>query len=110
MTSFEVDIPDPIIFRASIADIMLIMDIANKASAMATKALATEKAEEESESRRASVAADAMTDRSSATGMMATRPPTRRTSISKGRNSAEKSRVLVSKEQVSPASDPRISS
>lgn len=101
MTSLEAEIPDPVIFRASYTDIMLIMDIVNKASAVASTALAPEGPTKEPSSPRADRAADSVTEMSSlAVVPEASKSSTRRTSVSKRRASIEKSRVLVSKEQV----------
>lgn len=102
MTSFEVDIPDPVIFRASYSNIMLIMDIVNKATAAATRATAPAADPTPISNRRTSLAGEGTTI---ATTSMAPVPPTkastRRTSISKKRrSSADKSKVLVSKEQL----------
>jgi len=108
MSSYEVEIPDPIIFRASYTDIMLITDIVNKAVAVATSAGKNGDEKSTEERRRRSVSA---TDASS-TKMPATTSitpahrsitqdtSTRRTSISKRRKSVDKSKVLVSKEQL----------
>ncbi len=101
MTSLEVEIPDPVIFRASYTDIMLIMDIVNKAMAVATKALAPEGKAKETEGRRASLATDGVTETSaSGLAVVPSKASTRRSSISKRRGSTDKSRVLISKEQV----------
>jgi vacuolar protein sorting-associated protein 13A/C len=101
MTSFDVDIPDPIILRASYTDMMLITDIVNKASAVASKALATESGDKDGkdERQRPALRADASTDATST--MQVKAPSARRTSVNKRRGSVEKARMLVSKEQVS---------
>ncbi|KIR37167.1 vacuolar protein sorting-associated protein vps13 [Cryptococcus deuterogattii MMRL2647] len=102
MTSFEVEIPDPVIFRASYTNIMLIIDIVNKATTVAAKALApaegTGRAEKDSKSlTKGSASSAAITDprrsrrRSSVT---------RRTSISKRRRSLERAQIIISKEQL----------
>ncbi|WRT64162.1 uncharacterized protein IL334_001091 [Kwoniella shivajii] len=106
MTSFEVDIPDAIIFRASYTDMMLIVDIVNKATAVATKALAPEGQQEGTlpETRRDSLTVDTATETTS----MAVIPSKhsrkasvgRRSSTSRRRSSVEKAHVLVSKEQL----------
>lgn len=103
MTSFEVEIPDPVIFRASYTNIMLIIDIVNKATIVAAKALApaegTGRAEKDSKSlTKGSASSAAVMDprrsrrRSSVT---------RRTSVSKRRRSLEGAQIIISKEQVS---------
>jgi vacuolar protein sorting-associated protein 13A/C len=111
MTSFEVEIPDPVIFRASYTDIMLIMDIVNKAIAAAGKALTPESATQSgrrdsvsgtrrtSDARRRSSVGDALSE-STSTAMVPAKTTTRRSSISKRRRSLESSKVLVTKEQV----------
>ncbi|OCF42293.1 vacuolar protein sorting-associated protein vps13 [Kwoniella heveanensis CBS 569] len=106
MTSFEVEIPDPIIFRASYTDIMLITDIANKATAVATKALAPETHAEVHQPRRDSVVGDATTETTSMAVIPAKQSARqssfgeRRNSVSGRRRSVEKAHVLVSKEQL----------
>ncbi|KAL7419546.1 Vacuolar protein sorting-associated protein 13 [Cryptotrichosporon argae] len=99
MTSAEIDVPDPIIFRASISDIMLILDIVSKASAMASNAMALEENEpgKVDNSRRMSTTVDGATESMS---VVPTQAKTRRTSVNKRRGSVDKSRVLVSKEQL----------
>lgn len=103
MTSFEVVIPDPVIFRASYTNIMLIIDIVNKATTVAAKALApvegTGRAEKDSKPlRKGSASSAAVMDprhsrrRSSVI---------RRTSVSKRRRSIEGVQIIISKEQVS---------
>ncbi|ORY32314.1 hypothetical protein BCR39DRAFT_523905, partial [Naematelia encephala] len=102
MTSFEVEIPDPIIFRASYTDIMLIVDIVNKASAVAQKALGSEdQAPKVDDKKRGSTMADLQTEATSSAVVPArsTVSP-RRSSISRRRGSVDKSRVLISKEQL----------
>ena len=100
LTSFDIDIPDPIIFRASYSDIMLIVNIVNKATAAATKAMSGGKEPnsiESKESRRTSIGG---------TSSIAPRPSTvakskpRRASVSTGRKSVDRAKVIVSKEQV----------
>lgn len=102
MTSFEVEIPDPVIFRASYTNIMLIIDIVNKATIVAAKALApaegTGRAEKDSKSlTKGSASSAAVMDprrsrrRSSVT---------RRTSVSKRRRSLEGAQIIISKEQL----------
>ncbi|WVQ62160.1 uncharacterized protein L199_000298 [Kwoniella botswanensis] len=106
MSSFEVEIPDPIIFRASYTDMMLIVDIVNKASAVATKALAPEGSQEQTspQNRRDSLTADASTE-NTYMAIVTTKHSrrasvSRRSSISRRRSSMEKAHVLVSKEQL----------
>lgn len=101
MTSLEMEIPDPVIFRASYTDIMLIMDIVNKASAVATKALAPEDKAKEPASPKTSFVTEGVTDGSSSALMVVpSKSSARRTSVSRRRGSTDRSRVLVSKEQV----------
>lgn len=102
MTSFEVDIPDPVIFRASYSDIMLIVDIINKASAAATRASGTKTDEPAAHGRRESIATDGMTVSTSTVLALPDKTSTRRSSVSKRRRSSvDKSKVIISKEQVS---------
>ena len=105
MTRLEVEIPDPVIFRASYTDMMLIMDIVNKATSVALKALAPEGQPSEPDSKGPDIAAEASTEMS-ATGVMPVQrtSSTHQSSISKRRGSPDKSRVLVSKEEVSDSS------
>ncbi|EIW72804.1 hypothetical protein TREMEDRAFT_25659 [Tremella mesenterica DSM 1558] len=101
MTSFEVEVPDPIIFRASYNDIMLIMDIVNKAVDVANKALAPPEDTAKKPDRRRSLMSDSMADATSTAVVPTTKTTsTRRTSISKRRSGLPKSKVLVSKEQL----------
>ena len=101
MTSLEVEIPDPVIFRASYTDIMLITDIVNKALAVASEALAPEGQAKEPAGRRTSLTTDGVTEESrTVEGVAPSKSSTRRTLISKKRGSADRSRVLVSKENV----------
>ena len=108
MTSFEIDIPDPVIFRASPSDIMLIIDIVNKATAAATRARAPEGESEATlkQRRRSSLVTDGVLDSASLGSTVAVaKSSTRRTSVSARRKySLDKSKVLVSKEQVSQMS------
>jgi vacuolar protein sorting-associated protein 13A/C len=68
MSSYEVEIPDPIIFRASYTDIMLITDIVNKAVAVATSAGKSGDEKETEQRRRRSVSGtDASSTRMPAT-------------------------------------------
>lgn len=102
MTSFEVEIPDAIIFRASYTDIMLITDIVNKALAVANKGLASGKAEGDSKRRQStgdtvSTRAPATTTVTPAQRTVASNT-TRRSSVSRKR--VDQSKVLVSKEQL----------
>ncbi|WWD17860.1 hypothetical protein CI109_102304 [Kwoniella shandongensis] len=92
MTSFEVEIPDPIIFRASYTDIMLITDIVNKATAVATKALAPPEGDHEHavEDRRDSLVDDGVTE-STSTALVPAKQSTRRGSV--GRRSSLKARI-----------------
>lgn len=106
-TSFDVDIPDPIIFRASYSDIMLILDIVNKATSATTRAMSKDTGEAETK-RRASVSdrrtsltaptSDAVTESTAAVTTI--KPTARRTSVTTRRQSIDKARVLISKEQV----------
>jgi vacuolar protein sorting-associated protein 13A/C len=111
MTSFEVEIPDPVVFRASYTDLMLIMDIVNKASAAATKALNPETIPEarrgstsdrrtSTTDRRVSFTAQLTEASSSALVPTTSRTHARRSSVSKRRRSLDRSKVIVSKEQV----------
>ena len=101
MTSFEIDIPDPVIFRASYSDIMLIMDIVNQASAAASRATAKDEkpALEDKGGRRSSLLAEPSTVNS--TSLAPVKSHTRSTSVSKRRRSSvDKTRVIVSREQL----------
>jgi len=108
MSSYEVEIPDPIIFRASYTDIMLITDIVNKAVAVATSAGKSGDDKDTKDRRRRSVSGtDASSTRMPATTTITPahrsitqNTSTRRTSISRRRKSMDKSKVLVSKEQL----------
>lgn len=107
MTSFEIEIPDAVIFRASYSDIMLITDIVNKAMAVANKALSNEKPEEQDARRRQSTGGtDVSSTKAPATttitpGQRTLKSTnTRRSSITKRKQSVDKSKVLVSKEQL----------
>jgi len=101
MTSIDVDIPDPVIFRASYSDIMLITDIANKAMAVAQKALApADQSDPRSEKRSSLTTADAMTETTTGVVTVPAKAATRRTSVSKRRGSIDKASLLVSKEQL----------
>lgn len=100
MSSFDVDIPDPVVFRASYSDIMLIMDIINKATAAATRATAPAgKVPAPSRDRRSSLIGDSSTADASTALAISTKGE-RRTSVSHRRASVDKSKVLVSKEQL----------
>lgn len=106
MTSFEVEIPDPVIFRASYTNIMLIIDIVNKATTVAAKALAPAEGTGRAEKDSKSLTKDSAYGTSSAAVMDPRRSRrrssvTRRTSISKRRRSLEGPQVIISKEQVS---------
>jgi len=101
LTSLEVEIPDPVIFRASYTDIMLIMDIVNKASAAATRATAPEgQTVAPVRDRRSSLVGDDST--TATTGaIVPTRSSQRRSSVSKRRRSSvDRSRLLVTKEKL----------
>ncbi|WVQ82769.1 hypothetical protein IAT38_004901 [Cryptococcus sp. DSM 104549] len=109
MTSFEVEIPDPIIFRASYTDIMLIGDIASKATAVATKALApAEEAKDEAKTGADSsaITGGESTADASSMAVVTTKQSrrqsstARRSSISRRRQSLERGQVIVSKEQL----------
>ncbi|ORX35977.1 putative late endosome to vacuole transport-related protein [Kockovaella imperatae] len=97
MTSFDIDIPDPIIFRASYFDIMLILDIVNKASAAAQRAQTSD--QPGGEAQRSTVAADGTTDYSTSIAVPV-KTPSRRAPASTIRKSPERSKVIVSKEQL----------
>lgn len=105
MTSFEVEIPDPVIFRASYTNIMLIIDIVNKATTVAAKALAPAEGTGRAEKDSKSLTKDSAYGTSSAAVMDPRRSRrrssvTRRTSISKRRRSLEGPQVIISKEQL----------
>lgn len=104
-TSFDVDIPDPIIFRASYSDIMLILDIVNKATAATTKAMSgnSEPGAERrgSTDRRTSMSAptrDGITESTSAA--IVPTATARRSSVHTQKKTIDKAKVLISKEQV----------
>lgn len=100
MSSFEIDIPDPVIFRASYTDIMLILDIVNKASAVAQKALSPESEQHDAApDRRDSATTHALTEAAS-TAIVSSKDSARRTSVARRRTSMDKAKVLVSKEQL----------
>lgn len=103
MTSFDVDIPDPVVFRASYSNIMLITDIINKATAAASRALAPE--DEKAvpvRDRRASLITEASTTApTTSVAVVPTKSTRRRSSVSKSRRgSLDKSKVLVSREEL----------
>jgi vacuolar protein sorting-associated protein 13A/C len=106
MSSYEIDIPDAIIFRASYTDIMLITDIVNKAIAVATQAGGNSEETDPEARRRRSVTGqtDVSSTKAQATTTVtaprrgSTNTTTRRTSVS--RNTVDASKVLVSKEQL----------
>ncbi|BEI82300.1 hypothetical protein CcaverHIS002_0301680 [Cutaneotrichosporon cavernicola] len=104
MTIFDIEIPVPVIFRASVNNITLILDIVNKASAAAGKALASDQAATEAEKQKDSAAAKG--NAVASTSQMSLAPPrtsTRRASVSHRRSSSVglvKTRVLVSKEHL----------
>ena len=106
MTSFEIEIPDAIIFRASYSDIMLITDIVNKAIAVANKALSNDKeANPDARRRQSSGGTGASSTKAAATTTMTPeqrtiKSTTRRSSVSRRRQSVDKSKVLVSKEHL----------
>jgi vacuolar protein sorting-associated protein 13A/C len=100
MTILEAEIPDPIVFRASYSDMMLIMNIINEATAGAQRALSPPAGPASKRQRRRSSAGALETIPTTATSTsVAAKASTRRTSISERRGSVETSRVLVSKEQ-----------
>ena len=99
MSSFDIDVPDTIIFRASYTDIMLILDIVNKATKAAQQARELDKTIESPKDRRSSILTDGITDKTSITPKHA-KATTRRTSTTVRRASREGSKVLVSKEQL----------
>jgi vacuolar protein sorting-associated protein 13A/C len=107
MSSYEIEIPDPIIFRASYTDIMLITDIVNKAIAVATQSgSSSTDADAEAHKQSGIADTDVSSTRAAATTTVtaprraSTNTTTRRTSISRRRKSADASKVLVSKEQL----------
>jgi vacuolar protein sorting-associated protein 13A/C len=107
MSSFEVEVPDPVIFRASYTDIMLITDIVNKAIAVANQAgKQGEVQETEARKRQNTGGTDASSTKLATTTVTAPRrsltneASARRTSVSRRRVSVDKSKVLVSKEQL----------
>jgi vacuolar protein sorting-associated protein 13A/C len=108
MSSYEIDIPDAIIFRASYTDIMLITDIVNKAIAVATQAGGNSEETDPEARRRRSVTGqtDVSSTKAQATTTVtaprrgSTNTTTRRTSVSRRRNTVDASKVLVSKEQL----------
>jgi vacuolar protein sorting-associated protein 13A/C len=105
MTIFDIEIPVPVIFRASINNITLILDIVNKASAAAAKALASDHAVAEAEKKETSLTVPSQDTRTSTTqtSLAPPRSSTRRASISHRRTSSTgmvKTRVLVSKEHL----------
>ena len=97
MTNCEIDIPDTIIFRASLSDIMLILDIVNKA--MAAAQTAQKPANDAKDDRRTSIAPDGASSTVARTSSKVARTAKRSSVITKRRIS-EQSKVLVSKEQV----------
>jgi vacuolar protein sorting-associated protein 13A/C len=106
MSSYEVEVPDPIIFRASYNNIRLITEIAQKAIAVATRGNKKDE-EADSEARRRRSVTDASSTRAPVTTAVVpaqrsitNNPSTRRTSVSRRRRSMDKSKVLVSKEQL----------
>ncbi|GMK58122.1 hypothetical protein CspeluHIS016_0501540 [Cutaneotrichosporon spelunceum] len=98
MTIIDIEIPVPVIFRASINNIALILDIVNKASAAAGKALGSDAATKSKDPATATG--------SSHDGQTSLAPPrtlSRRASVSHRRNSSAgmvKTRVIVSKEHL----------
>lgn len=107
MTSFEIEIPDAVIFRASYSDIMLITDIVNKAIAVANKALSNDsQPESDPRRRRNSGATGASSTRAPATTTMTPEhrtiktTTTRRSSVGRRKQSIDHSKVLVSKENL----------
>lgn len=96
MTSFEVEIPDPIIFRASYTDIMLITDIVNKAIAVASSTFSPSTPEAP---QPKSLHTDGLTDVTSLPVQPAAQS-VRRSSVSRRRKSIDKASVLISKEQL----------
>lgn len=108
MTIFDIEIPVPVIFRASINNIMLILDIVNKATTAAAKALASDADFAEIEGKKDSLAAPSSSGPVTSTqgGNASLAPPrasTRRASVSQRRSSSAgltKTRVLISKEHL----------
>ncbi|ODO11680.1 hypothetical protein I350_00464 [Cryptococcus amylolentus CBS 6273] len=107
MTNFDIDIPDPVIFRASYTNVMLITDIVNKATAVATKALSPAEAPKDTSERERSnsLAATSSLDASTVAAVASKQSRRRssagrRTSISRRRQSLERAQVIVSKEQL----------
>lgn len=115
MTSFEIEIPDPVIFRASYTDIMLISDIVSKATQAATKAMSGSEEGQESpgqpkDRRRSSLgiegpavgaATSIVPTAASSTALTPLKPAARRKSVSnRRRTSLDRSQVIVSKEEL----------
>lgn len=106
MTIFDIEIPVPVIFRASVNNIMLILDIVNKATTAATKALASDAAAAEAEKKESSAAQPASGGAPTSTTQGSLAPPrtsNRRMSVSHRRSSSAglvKTRILVSKEHL----------
>nr|ODO02780.1 vacuolar protein sorting-associated protein vps13 [Cryptococcus depauperatus CBS 7855] len=108
MTSFDVDIPDPIIFRASYTNIMLISDIVNKAMSVATKTSSQFEVSRDDGNGDATSPAPTSTNQGSlkpSNGSKYSRrrgsTNTHRRSLSKKGQSLEKPQVIISKEQAS---------
>ena len=112
-TSLQLDIPDPIIFRASYSDIMLISDIGNKAWQAASAVMDGGAA---AKPNGHGARQDGATDTISASSLSAPARPNvrrssaaarrtsmsaRRSSISGRRGSLERSRAIVSREEAS---------
>ncbi|CAK9783702.1 putative late endosome to vacuole transport-related protein [Cutaneotrichosporon oleaginosum] len=106
MTIFDIDVPVPVIFRASVNNIMLILDIVNKASAAAAKALASDHAMLEADQTKDIAPANSSIVAATSTTQTSLAPPrtsTRRASVSHRRTSSAgvvKTRILVSKEHL----------
>ncbi|KAL1410608.1 Vacuolar protein sorting-associated protein 13 [Vanrija albida] len=106
MTVFDIDVPSAIIFRASVSDILLILDIVNKATTAASNVFATEAAQQAAVKPAVPPKPIAATTIDETVGTVANlRPPQsqrRRSSLTRPRTaSSAKTRILVSHEQLS---------
>lgn len=105
-TTIDIDVPMPIIFRASYTDMQLILDIVNKATTAAAEAMGTDRElERGSKIKEIKDNDDAKTVATTAASTLAlprTGPVARRPSISRRRASSvtPKTRILVSKEHL----------
>lgn len=112
-TSIDLDVPSPVIFRASYTDILLITDVVNKAIAVATKSLqpaetpaeVTDAASTTVTGRPTSVTTGASTKDThvaiATAGRRRSSVSRRRSSVSRRRPSNAKTTVIVSKQEVS---------